>query len=624
MLKFMRRFASTWIGKLLGGLLLIGMAAFGISNVIVDLGSNTLARVGNEDITTTQFQRAYQQQLNQFAQQTGQMPTNQQAMQFGIPGSVISQLASDSAINQFAQSYGIGVSDAQLAVMVRNDPSFAGNLGSFDKGQFESVLQQNGYTQAEYFELQTRAARRAQIAMGLFEGTVVPKTAEDLLNRYRNDTRTVEYFTLNATSVSNVPDPTDADLKAYLAAHQADFRTKETRTIDVMALTPDLLATLPDYQPTEDEIKAEYDRTKDTLTKTEKRDIQQVVLSDPNKEQFFKPGTNFLDDAKAAGLTPTDFGLLAKTDVTDPSLADAAFGIPSEGGFAIIAGVGAKRVVGVTKIEGGGTISYDEAKPQLIKNLAMAKAKAAYADVQDQVESLRAGLKPIKDIAARFKLPVATVALTSDGSQLSSYPGIAEADRPKVTTAVFAAKEGKLAPTVAIAANDNVYFDLTKVDRARDQTLDEVKDKVSAAWTAAKTDDALKAEVAAIIKELDSGKSFQDVATERNQFATVSPPITRDGDKASVLSQQVATQIFASGPNSYGSTVDADGEYLVYHVTDVTPAQGEGDKNIADFLTNSQRNGFYTAFINGLRDEQGIHINQQALSQTLNLDQQAQ
>ena len=172
--------------------------------------------------------------------------------------------------------------------------------------------------------------------------------------------------------------------------------------------------------------------------------------------------------------------------------------------------------------------------------------------------------------------------------------------------------------------DDNVYFDLTKVDPARDQTLDEVKDKVSAAWTAAKTDDALKAEVAAIIKELDSGKSFQDVASERNQFATISPPITRDGDKTSVLGQQVAAQIFASGANSYGSTVDTDGEYLVYHVTDVTPAQGEGDKNIADFLMNSQRNGLYSEFITGLRDEQGIKINQQALSQTLNLDQQAQ
>ena len=93
MLKLMRRFASTWLGKLLGGLLLVGMAAFGISNVIVDLGSNTLARVGDDDITTAQFQRAYQQQLNQFAQQTGQMPTNQQALQYVIPTSVIGKLA---------------------------------------------------------------------------------------------------------------------------------------------------------------------------------------------------------------------------------------------------------------------------------------------------------------------------------------------------------------------------------------------------------------------------------------------------------------------------------------------------------------------------------------------------
>jgi len=91
-----------------------------------------------------------------------------------------------------------------------------------------------------------------------------------------------------------------------------------------------------------------------------------------------------------------------------------------------------------------------------------------------------------------------------------------------------------------------------------------------------------------------------------------------------VLTQQVATQIFSSGPNSHGSAIDGDGEYLVYHVTDVTPAQGEGDKNIKDFLANSQRDALYAEFIGGLRDEAGIKINQQALSQLLNLDQQTQ
>jgi peptidyl-prolyl cis-trans isomerase D len=625
MLNLMRRFASTWVGKILGALLLVGLAGFGISNVILDLGSTTLAKVGDEDITTTQFQRLYQQQLNQLAQQTGQMPTSQQALAMGIPTSVLDKLASDSAINQFAVHQGIGVSDAELGRMVREDPSFANALGQFDRGAFTQALQQSGYTEAEYFDLQTRAARRQQVALGLFAGTAVPKTAEELLNRYRNDTRTVEYFTLNETSIPDVGTPSDEDLKKFLADHQADYRTKETRTIDVMALTPDILAADPKYQPTEDQIKAEYESTKASLTKPEKRQIQQVALTDPSKEQFFKPGTSFADALKASGLTATDFGLMAKPEVVDSAVADAAFGLAKEGDFTVIPGIGGKRVIAVTKIEGGGTTSYEDAKADIAKRLAVAKAKNDYADIQDEIESLRAALKPLKDIAARYNIPVATVAITSGGAELSAYPQIAEADRAKVATGAFAATVGKLAPTVAITATDNVWFDLSKIDPARDQTLDEVRDKVSAAWTAQKTDEALKAEVAKIVAELDGGKSFQDVAAERSQFATVSQPITRDGDKTNVLTQQVASQIFSGGPDSHGSAVDGDGEYLVYHVVDVTPAQGEGDKNIADFLVNSQRDGLYAAFIGGLRDQAGLKsINQQALAQVLGLDQPAQ
>ena len=624
MMNFMRWFATTWIGKILGGLLLVGLAGFGISNVIVDLGSNELAKVGDETITIPDFQRAYQQQMNQYAQQTGQMPTGAQALQLGIPSAVLGQLASNSAINQFALKQGIGVSDARLAKMVREDPSFFGVLGTFDRSNFESVLQQNGYTEAQYFELQTRAARRQQIALGLFAGSAVPKTAEILLNRYRNDTRTVEYFTLSSASLPNIPTPTDEDLKKYLADHQADFRTKETRTVDVLALNPDILSAQPDYQPTEDEIKAEYERTKATLTTVEKRDVQQVVLSDPSKEAFFKPGTSFADDLTAAGLTATDFGLVAKTDLQDPALADAAFGLAKEGDFTIISGIGGKRVVGVTKINAGGQTSYDDAKAAIVKSLALTKAKNAYADVQDEVESLRAGLKPLKDIADRYKLKVTTVGVTAGGAELKDVPGLAAENDGKVATAIFAATQGKLSPTVSIAANENVWFDLSKVDPARDQTIDEVKDAVTTAWTNEKIDEALQAEVKSITTDLDAGKSFQEVAAAHNQVATLSQPITRDGDKTNVLSEPVAEQIFSAGPDSHGSTKDGDGDYLLYHVVDVQPASGEPDSKIGDFLKTSNQDALYAEFIGGIRDEAGLHINQQALSQALNLDQPAQ
>jgi peptidyl-prolyl cis-trans isomerase D len=619
MLNLMRRFASTLAGKILGGLLLIGLAGFGISNVILDLGSNTLAKVGDEDITIQEFQRAYRQQLNQFAQQTGQMPTDQQAMSLGIPGSVLAKLSSDAAINQFAKAQGIGISDAKLGELVRNDPSFAGVLGTFEKGNFQQVLQQNGYTEAEYFELQTSAARRQQVATGLFAGTTVPKAGLDILNRYRNDKRTVEYFTLNSTSLASIPTPTDEDLAKYLKDNQTKYRTQETRTADIMVLTLDTLAALPDYQPTEDQIKAEYEATKQQLSVVEKRQVQQVVLSDPSKEQFFKAGTPFLDAVKAAGLTPTDFGLVAKTDLVDPSVADAAFGLAKEGDFTIIPGIGAKRVIGVTKIEAGGVPAYDTVKAQVAKTLAINKAKTAYADVQDQVEELRAAFKPLKDIAARFKLPVKTVALTADGAQLADVTDVAPENRQKLAAAVFAATQGKLAPTVAVSSNVNIYFDLNKVEAARDQTLAEVKDKLTTDWTNAKTDEALQAEVKAITADLDAGKSFQDVAAARSQFATISAPFTRDGDKTSVINQQVATQIFTGGPNSHGSVIDADGEYLVYHVLDITPAADAPDKNIADYLTNSLRDSLYAQFIQGLTDDYGIKVNQQAMNQVLNL-----
>ena len=116
MLNLMRRFASTWVGKILGALLLVGLAGFGISNVLLDLGSTTLAKVGDEDITTTQFQRAYQQQLNQLAQQTGQMPTGEQALAMGIPTGVLDKLASvfDVRVDEMLRADTLEVARARL------------------------------------------------------------------------------------------------------------------------------------------------------------------------------------------------------------------------------------------------------------------------------------------------------------------------------------------------------------------------------------------------------------------------------------------------------------------------------------------------------------------------------
>lgn len=621
MLNALRKIASTWFGKILGAFLIVGLAGFGISNVILDLGTNTLAKVGDEDITIREFQRAYNTQLNSVGQQMGSLPTPQQALAMGIPSAVITRLASDAAVNRLAVNLGIGVSEARLAKMLREDPSFGDMLGSFDRSSFLRVLQQNGYTEAEYFELQSKAARRQQLALGLFAGSTVPIAAQTLVNRYAGDTRTLEYFTLNAQSIPPVADPTDDDLKAFLTAHQADYRTKETRTVDLLALSPEILAAGKTF--TDDEIAAEYERTKASLIKIEKRTIEQVALPSDATAKWFDlqkaEGVKFADAVKTAGLQVTELGTLTKAEITDAALAEAAFGL-KEGEFTIIPGIGGQRAIGVSKIEPGGQIPLADAKADIVKRLALEAAKTQYADQLDQIEELRAAFKPLKDIADRFKLPLSHVTLTAGGAELASVTSIAEADRPTVAKAIFAADQEKLSPTISISGNSNVWFDLQGIDAARDQTLDEVHDAVLTAWTAGKTDEALKAEIAKIMAELDSGKSFTDVATERSQFASVSQAITRSGDKTPALNQTVAAAAFAGGPDSHGSAVDGDGDYVVFHVVDVTPATDAGLANAKTFLEEKTRDSLYADFIGGLRDEAGIKLNQKALSQVLQLD----
>ncbi len=386
---------------------------------------------------------------------------------------------------------------------------------------------------------------------------------------------------LNSQALPPVADPTDADLEAYLKEHQANFRTRETRSVELLVLTPETLAatkTIP-----EDQIAAEYERTKDSRTKEERRSIKQIVLNTPELEKAFadgkaagKPIGELLAETGAAF---TDLGTLSKNQVTDPKLAEAAFGLAVDD-YAIIEGIGGKRVITVSAIEPGGVVSLADAHDEIARQLALKEGRDEINDVLDQVEELRAAFKPLPEIGERFGLKTYDIAVTPGAPELASQPDISPQDRDRIATAIFKNTLGDLAPTISLGSNRNVWFDLKKVDPARDQTLDEVRDAVATAWTNEKTAEALAAEVTKLTDQLKAGTAFADVAASINQFPTLSPPLMRDGttlingqrQPEPVLSQSVVSAIFNGGPDHFGSAVNSDGDHVIFQVADVTPA----------------------------------------------------
>ena len=628
MLNIFRSLTKTWFGRILGVFLIIGLAGFGISEVIGTMGSSTIATAAGTDISARDFQRAYQTQLNAFAQQNGRLPSNEEALVAGIPGYTIQQLASQASVNKFARDLGLGVSEAKLSEMVRSDPNFAGTLGGFSPENFKLVLQNSGFTEKEYFDLQSDAARRQQLLAGLTGDSPTPNAAIELVTRYAGDKRTVDYFVLNATSLPPVAEPTDEELAAYLKEHQSEYRTLETRSVDLLVLTPDTLAatkTIP-----EDQVAAEYERTRDSLVTPEKRAIKQVALSTPELEKAFTDGkaagTPVAEIVAATAVAATDIGLRARTEVTDTSLAEAAFGLAGTDDVAIIEGIGgAKRAVFVTEIQPTHQVTLDEARADITTKLATDAARAEIVDMLDQIEELRAAFKQLPEIGERFGLTVADLKVTAGGAELADVAGIPADGRANVAGAIFRAEQGALTPAVSLGSNRNVWFDLKAVEPARDQTLDEVRDRVAAAWTAQKTAEALTTEVAVILDKLRAGVPFADAAAELNQFPVLSQPLTRNGDGTPVLNQTVASAIFDGGPDHFGAAPNGDGDQVVFQVVEITPADTtEATANVATFVQNSMTDGLDADFQRGLLDLRDLKINQQALMNLLSLNAVAQ
>lgn len=618
MLDSLRNLGRTFLGKLLVALLIVGTASFGISNVIFDLGSNTVARVGNADITAREFQRAYNAQLNAYARQTGRVPTSQEAEQLGIPSVVLSRLGADAALGQLGRDYGLGVSDARLGELVRQDPSFAGAVGQFDRASFVRVLQQNGFTESEYFELQTAAARRQQITAALFADTSVPETAMQLVGRYAGDTRTIDYFILSEDGVLPPPAATEEELAAYLADNQAAFRTEEARRAQFLVLTPEALA--EGIEITEEAIAAEYERTRSQRTASERRTIHQVLLNTDQLRAAFEEGLaagrSFDDLVDETAARVIDLGTLSRSEVADPNLARAAFELPV-GGFAIIPGVGGRRAVNVSAVQGGGEASLEDVRDDLRRTLAIAEARRRQVQVLDEIEELRAALRPLPEIAERFGLSVATTEVTASGEGLDAVPALPAASRGQVATAVFAATEGRLAPSVGLGGNAHVWFDLEAIEPARDRTLDEVRDEVAAALEAERVAETLAAEVEDVTARLEAGEDFTTLAASLNQFPVLSQPLGRNGDGTPVISPEVGAAIFDGGPGHRGSARNAQGDYVIFQVVDITEAPAGAAASVEEFIQTSARDALYADFVSGLRDTAGLRINPTALSNLL-------
>jgi peptidyl-prolyl cis-trans isomerase D len=417
MLRGIRTASRNWLGKaVMGtvmGLLIISFAIWGIGDIFRGFGQSSVAKVGGREITINEFRQIYNDRLQQIGRQIGRPVTPQQARALGFDRQVLGQVIAEIALDERARQLGLNLSDEEIAKRIREDPTFRGFTGQFDRARFEQMIRQAGYTEPRFVAEQRRVSLRRQLAEGLGGELRVPDTMAQVFNRFEEEQRTVEYVVLDRAKAGDVPQPTPEELAQYFEGRKHLFRSPEYRKAVLIVLSPaDALVWIG---VSDDDAKRTYEQRRQRYVTPERRQVQQIVFPSAADARAaadrLAGGVTFEALAAERELKDSDIdlGLVAKTGIVDRAVADAAFALKEGETSQPVEGRFGTAIVRVTKIEPERVRSYEEVAPELKKELATERAKTEIQDRHDKIEDERGGGAQLTEIAQKLGLTAHTI-----------------------------------------------------------------------------------------------------------------------------------------------------------------------------------------------------------------------
>jgi peptidyl-prolyl cis-trans isomerase D len=628
MLRGIHKASSTWLGKAVMaavmGVIAISFAIWGIGDIFRGFGRNAVATIGGAEISIEQFRQFYNDRLQQLGRQVGRPITPDEARSRGLDRQLLAQLIAETTIDEQAKQMRLGIDNAEIAKRIMSDPSFRGANGQFDRQRFEQIIRQAGFTESRFIEEQRRSMLRRQLAQSITGDLKVPATALAALNQYQNEKRAIEFVVLDAAQAGDVPAPTPEVLSKYFEERKALFRAPEYRNITLLFLAP---ADLAKSEAVSDaDARAYFEQRKDSFGKPEKREVRQIVFQKPEeaaaaRERITK-GATFDDIAKERQLkdSDTDLGMVAKSDVIDPTIADAAFSLkpgetsePLKGRFGTV-------LLQVRKIEPGEEKTFEQVAAQIKREIAESTAKSEVGNLRDKIEDERAAGSTLAETAKKLGLKSVSIeGVDRSGRGIDGKPVAGLPQSPNVISAAFANDVGVDTEPLQLPGGGYLYFDVTGVTPSRERPLEEVKDQVVARWRDDEISKRLQAKADDLVGKLKAGTSFAQAASEVGLTVQTAKDLQR-GKPGGFVPAKTIEAVFRTPK---GIPVSAEGgketERFVFRVTDIIDPPFEAGtpqgQAITTTLQNSYTNDLVGEYIGRLENDFGVTVNPAALNQ---------
>ena len=625
MLQSMRNATQGVVGKaimtVLMGLIIVSFAIWGVGDMLRGFTASTVASVGGTKISDQQYRYEYQRTLQQYQRRLRRPFTNEEARAIGLDRQVLQRLVSEAAIDDEAHKLGLDVSEEALSDMIKTNPHFLDSSGAFDPERLAATLRDIDMNERGFVSDMRKQTLRQFIVAGLATGLAAPPAETKAEADYQGQTRAVDYFVLPASAAGDIAAPSVDALKTFFDERKSMYRAPEYRAVDILSLTPDMLANPSEVSDADAEAAYAKSAGKDPrFGSPEKRALQQIVF--PNEadaaaaEAKIKAGASFDDIVKDRGLKAedVDIGETTHDAMLDKAKADSVFALPQGGVSGVLPSQFGPVIIRVTGITPSTVKSFAEVADAIKRQVSAARAGDKIQALHDKIEDARVAGQSLIVAAKTAGLTAQSIpAVNARGADPSGAP-VSLPDQADLLRSVFASDVGLDEAPLQTKDGGFIWFTVTKIDPTHERTFDEAKAEVEKQWRAEEVDKALAGKADDLVKQLLSGASVANVAKSAGVEAKTATDIRR-AEKTN-LAESVVAGIFREPADGAGSAATPEGRAVFKITADKTPPVDMADarvKRMASELDNFTRESLLDQYLAALRKSLGVSVHENVL-----------
>jgi len=638
MLDRMRRHRS-WLKWSLA-LVVLAFIVFYIPDILGLRGSGadatsgeTIASVEGRAITSGEFRRTYQAQLQAYRSAYGSNMSEQLLKQLGIEQQILQQMVDEQASLAEARRLGIEVSDEEVRQRIFAIPAFQDNGRFIGEQRYQQLLrmQRPPLSSTDFEDGIRRSLTVEKLRASLTDWLSVPDKELEQEYRRRNDKVKLAVVSFVADKFRSQVNTTDQEVASYFEGHKNDFKIPEKRKIKFLLIDVDALrakVVVP-----EADIRRAYDDNIDQYSTPEQIRASHILLKTEGKDDATVKAK--IDDILKQAKAGADFGELAKKYSEDDSNAKNGgdldyFGrgkmVPEFDAVAFTLQPGqisdvvktqfGYHIIKLTDKKTGTTRPFAELRQQLADQLAYERAQTQAAELSASLEKQISKPADLDKVAKAQGLTV-----QESGFFARDEPILGLGPSPEAASRAFEMKVGDVSPALRASRGLAFITPLAKQDPYVPK-LDEVKERVRDEVIKQKARDLSREKAAELAAKLKTAPDFEKAAKAAGVEVKTTELIARDApipDLGAAPAVEDAAFKMAVGSTSDPIAVDNGTAVIkVVEKQEVSPSDYAlaRDKFREELLTD-RRNRFFGAYMLKAKQRMKIEVNREQLQKAV-------